>query len=105
MDTLSRLAGPANLASGTSTVFTVPTGHTYTLKNITLVNTGVSDSTVSLGIGGTTAADLIGESLLLDASGGFAVFNGIITLNETETLQANASQSGITCTISGLDQS
>lgn len=103
-DVLSRLAGPANIASGTSTVFTGTTAHTYTIKHIRIVNPTVGNVIIKLGIGGVADANLILPAASIDA-GGFAEFDGLIVMAGTETLQANASATGMTITVAGLDQS
>lgn len=103
-DTLSRLAGPANAASGTSTMFTGTTAHTYTIKRIRLVNTTAAAITVKVGVGGVADANLIMPAISIDA-GGFMDSNDFLVLSGTETLQINTSATGITYTISGLDQS
>lgn len=102
-DTLSRLVGPANVASGTSTVFTGTAAHIYTIKHIRLVNNTASAVTIRLGIGGVADANLILPSVAIGA-GEWAEFDGLLVLTGTETLQANASASGITITVAGLDQ-
>lgn len=103
-DILSRIVGPANLANGTSTVFTGTAAHTYTIKHISLVNTTAAAITITLGIGGVAAANQILPATSIDA-GGSAEFDGLLILTGTETLQANASATGVTITVSGLDQS
>jgi hypothetical protein len=103
-DTLSRIVGPVNIANGDSTVFTGTAAHRYTLKHIRLVNTTGASITVKLGIGGIAAANLILPATPIDA-GGFAEFDGLLILVGTETLQANASATGVTITVAGLDQS
>lgn len=103
-DTLSRIVGPANIASGTSTVFTGTAAHTYTIKHIRIVNPTGASVTVKLGIGGVADANLILPATPIDA-GGFAEFDGLIVMAGTETLQANASATGCTITVAGLDQS
>lgn len=102
-DTLKRIVGPVNIASGTSTVFTGTTAHVYTIKNIKIVNTTGAAITLVLGIGGVTAAFQILPTTTIDA-GGFGEFDGLLVLTGTDTLQANASATGLTITVSGLDQ-
>jgi hypothetical protein len=103
-DTLSRIVGPVNLASGTSTVFTGTAAHTYTLRSIRVVNPTAAAVTVKLGIGGVTDALLVLPATSIDA-GGWAEFDGVLVLSGTETLQANTTATGTTITVSGLDQS
>lgn len=103
-DILSRIAGPANIASGTSTIFTGTTAHTYTIKHMRIVNPTAAAVVIKLGIGGVADANLFLPAATIDA-GGFAEFDGLLVLLGTETLQANASATGCTITVAGLDQS
>jgi hypothetical protein len=102
-DVLKRIVGPANIASGTSTLFTGTALHTYTFKHMTIVNPTAAAITVKLGIGGVTDALLFLPTATIDA-GGMAVFDGTLVLTGAETIQANASATGLTFTASGLDQ-
>lgn len=108
-DTLSRIVGPVNMASGLSTVFTGTTAHTYTIKQITVVNNTAADITVKLGIQAVTAdpladADLFLPTATIDA-GGMATFDGLLVLSGTEKLRAHTSATGLTISVHGLDQS
>lgn len=103
-DILSRLAGPANVASGTSTIYTGTALHTYSIRSIRIVNNGTAVITIKLGIGGVTDAVLILQAIAIQP-GGYYHDDGLFILSGTETLQANASASGLTITVCGLDQS
>lgn len=103
-DTLSRISGPANIANGSSTVFTGTGGHVYTIKEIRIVNNTAAAITVKLGIGGVTDALLIMPTVSVPA-GGILRHPCFVVLSGTETLQATASATGSTLTLSGLDQS
>lgn len=102
-DTLKRIIGPANIASGTSTLFTGVAAHVYTIKHMTILNPTSAAITVKLGIGGVADANLILPTVTIDA-GGLAEFDGLEILTGTETLQANASATGMTFSAHGLDQ-
>lgn len=102
-DTLSRIVGPVNLASGTSTVFTGTTAHIYTIRSIRVVNNTAAAVTVKLGIGGVTDALLVLPPTAIDA-GGWGEFDGVLVMSGTETLQANTTATGTTITVAGLDQ-
>lgn len=104
-DVLSRLAGPANLANGTSTVFTGTVSHRYTIKNIRIVNNSTGAITVKLGIGGVTDALLILAAVTLAAGDTMSDDVNMLVMSGTETLQANTTATGLTITVSGLDQS
>jgi hypothetical protein len=106
-DLLKRIVGPANVASGTSTLFTGAAAHTYTIKHMTIVNNTAAAIVVKLGVqtaaGALNDADLILPSAAIDA-GGVAEWDGTLVLSGTEVIRANASASGLTFTASGLDQ-
>lgn len=103
-DTMKRLAGPANLGSGTSTIFTGTTAHTYSIRSIRIVNNSSAAITVKIGIGGVTDALLILPAIAIMPGAAYHE-SGLFVLAGTETLQANTSATGLTCTVSGLDQS
>jgi hypothetical protein len=102
-DVLLRLAGPANVANGTATAMTVPASHRYTIKHMALVNNTAGAITYKIGIGGVTDALLISPAVTLQA-GEYANWDGLVTLAAAETLQTNATATGGTLTVSGLDQ-
>ncbi len=99
---LSRLFGPANIASGTSTVFTGTAAHTYVLRNLLVVNETSAKVTLKVGIGGVADANLVQPTTSIPSKGriDFPVF---IVMSGTETLQAVTSATGLTITGSGLD--
>lgn len=101
-DTLSRIYGPANIAAD-GAVFTGTGGHTYSIRNIRLVNTTVAAITIALGIGGVAAANLILPTTSIPA-GESLEFDGLYVLSGTEALHADISATGITITLSGIDQ-
>jgi hypothetical protein len=103
-NTLSRIVGPVNVGNGTSTIFTGTGAHTYTLRNIRIVNNTAAAVIVKLGIGGVTDALLIMPPISIPA-GGILNHDCFVVLSGTETLQANAGATGTTITVSGLDQS
>lgn len=103
-DVLSRIAGPTNVGNGTNTIFTGTTAHTYTIKNIRIVNNTAAAVTVKIGIGGVTDGVLIMPPISIPA-GGILNHDCFVVMSGTETLQTNASATGTTITVSGLDQS
>ncbi len=102
--TLSRIAGPANLALGTATIFTGTTAHIYSIRSIRIVNNTSASITVKVGIGGVTDAILIVPALPI-APGAAYHETGLFVLSGTETLQANTTATGLTCTVCALDES
>lgn len=103
-DVLSRIAGPANIASGTATAFTGTGAHTYSIRSIRIVNNTSGTVTVKVGIGGVTDAVLIIPAIAI-APGDAYHDDGLFVLSGTETLQTNASATGTTLTVCALDQS
>ena len=104
-DVLTRIVGPANMANGTSTVFTGTASHRYTVKNIRVVNNTAGSITFKLGIGGVTDALLFVQEITLAAKDNYDDDINMLVLEGAETIQANTTATGLTITISGLDQS
>jgi hypothetical protein len=102
-DTLDRLAGPVAPGTGPQTILTVPGGHTYTIRYIAIVNNNAITVDVKLGINGVADADLIlpFTPILIFGQG---VFSGVLTLEAGDTLMIDSDATGITVTVSGLDQ-
>lgn len=107
-DTMARPSGPANIGSGTSTLFTVTTNHTYTIRSggILIVNNTTAPITYKLGIGGVTDALLIMPAIAVPGGGAISwpPENSYVVLLTGETLQVNASATGGTGTVSLVDQ-
>ena len=104
-DTLSILAGPAQAASGTSTIFTVPSAHTYTVKYISLINMAHTPTTVELGINGVGNSNIFFPLVELYPYGAIAEYSGLLVFPATYTMQIQVSQaSAITYTVHGIDQ-
>lgn len=106
-DTLKRIFGPANIASGTSTVFAGTAAHTYTFKHISVVNDSGAAITVKMGIqavaGALADSDLFLPLTTIEA-GGMANFDGMMVMSGTEVIRAETSASGLTISGHGLDQ-
>src|SRR3954447_2377695 len=102
-DILKRLLGPVNIANGSTTIFTGVAAHVYTIRNITIVNPTSGSITVKLGVNGITDANLILPATPI-GPGESAQFDGMLVLTGVETIQANVTATGLTITISGLDQ-
>lgn len=102
-EVLKRILGPVNIASGNSVLFTGVVSHTYLFRKIKIVNPTAAVITLKLGIGGIADANLIMPTTSIDA-GGWGEGDDFIVLTGVETLNANASATGLTITINGLDQ-
>ena len=102
-DTLATLSGPAAVASGTSTLFTVPALHTYTIVTILILNRNASARTVKLGVDGVADGNLITPPVAL-AQNEQGVGSFKLSLAAGKTLQVNTDGTGVTVTVSGLDQ-
>ena len=101
-----RLGGPTQVSvSGTpTTLFTVPTGRQYTIKQIIICNTDGSDRTITIGIGGVTAA-LASIFLLPIAMFDVAVLDTGLVLEAGETLQGCSDTAAkVTVTVTGWDR-
>ena len=101
----SRLAGPTQLGTSTTTLCTVTAGHTFIVKQIIICNTDTVDRTVTLAIGSAaTAANRIMSTLPIGAND-VMVWDTALVLLTTETLQGlSDTASKITITCVGIDK-
>ena len=101
----SRLAGPTQLGTSTTTLCTVTAGHTFIVKQIIICNTDTVDRTVTLAIGtAATAANRIMSTLPIGAND-VMVWDTALVLLTTETLQGlSDTASKITITCVGIDK-
>lgn len=102
-DLLSRIVGPVAVASGTSTIFTGTNLHTYTVKQIRIVNNTTGGINIKIGIGGVTDALLILHDVTIPGKSTFTD-SGLWVVKNTETVQASAGTTGLTISLHGLDQ-
>lgn len=83
----SRLGGPIQLGTTTTTICTVATGYAEIIKQIIICNTDTIDRTVTLAIGSAaTAANRLMSNLPIGAND-IMVFDTAIVLAAGETLQ------------------
>lgn len=101
----SRLGGPTQLGTTTTTIVTAAASHTYVLKQIVICNTDTVDRTVTLAIGSAaTAANRLMSTLPIGANDTI-VFDTAIVLAAGETLQGLAdTASKVTVTVVGWDK-
>ena len=101
----SRLGGPTQLGTSTTTLFTVTTGHTFVVKQIIIANTDTVDRTVTLAIGSAaTAANRIMSSWPIGAND-VMVWDTALVLLTTETLQGlSDTASKVNVTVVGWDK-
>ena len=101
----SRLAGPTQLGTTTTTLCTVTAGHTFIVKQIIICNTDTVDRTVTLAIGtAATAANRIMSTLPIGAND-VMIWDTALVLLTTETLQGlSDTASKITITCVGIDK-
>jgi hypothetical protein len=102
-DTLKRIFGPSNIPAGANTLFTGTASHVYTIKSITILNPTARAISVKLGMNGITDDKLFLPWVEI-AAGGMGEYHGLKVMSGTETIQANATLSGLTISVSGLDQ-
>jgi hypothetical protein len=83
----SRLGGPVQLGTTTTTICTAATGYAEIIKQIIICNTDTVDRTVTLAIGSAaTAANRLMSALPIGAND-IMVFDTAIVLAAGETLQ------------------
>lgn len=101
---LKRLYGPAQPGTVTGVLATVTTDKRWTAKQVILANTTASAATVTLGLGGTTAALQIIPGVEL-AAHQVVVIDMTFVLESGETLNGLQGTSGaIAVTISGVEE-
>lgn len=103
--TPKRLAGPVTLGTTTTNLFTVPSLHQYSIKQIIICNTDSSDRTVSLAIGtAATAANRFVSFMNIPLNTTVTLDTALI-LENSETLQGLASTASVvTVTVTGWDR-
>jgi hypothetical protein len=101
----SRLGGPTQLGTSTTTLVTAATGHTYVCKQIVITNTDTVDRTVTLAVGSAaTAANRLFSSLPIGAND-VMVWDTALVLAAGETLQGlSDTASKVTVTVVGWDK-
>ena len=111
-ETYKKLAGlaaaTASPTTSTGVVYTVPASTSTIVKSIRLVNTSTTTATTiqlwhAANASGTpAAAQVILPAISIDA-GGFAEFDGTLTMATTETIYAQAGLATITVTVYGVE--
>ena len=101
----SRLGGPTQLGTSTTTLCTVTSGHTFVVKQIIIANTDTVDRTVTLAIGSAaTAANRIMSALPIGAND-VMVWDTALVLLTGETLQGlSDTASKVTVTVVGWEK-
>jgi hypothetical protein len=101
----SRLGGPIQLGTSTTTICTAATGFAEIIKQIIITNTDTVDRTVTLAIGSAaTAANRLLSTLPIGGSD-VIVWDTAIVLAAGETLQGlSDSASKITVTVVGWEK-
>ena len=93
--TESRLGGPIQLGTSTTTICTAGAGVTEVIKQIIITNTDTVDRTVTLAIGSAaTAANRLMSALPIGAND-MMVFDTALVLAPTETLQGLADAANV----------
>jgi len=101
----SRLGGPIQLGTTTTTICTAATGYAEIIKQIIICNTDTIDRTVTLAIGSAaTAANRLMSALPIGAND-IMVFDTAIVLAAGETLQGlSDTASKVTVTAVGWEK-
>lgn len=93
--TPKRIYGPAQPGTSTAVLVTVPASRRWIVNQIRLANTTGSTATVTLGIGGTTAANQIVPAVSIPA-------NTVETLEMAEPMVAGETLDGLQGTASAI---
>ena len=103
--TESRLGGPTQLGTSTTTICTAGSGITEVIKQIIICNTDTVDRTVTLAIGSAaTAANRILSALPIGANDVIILDTALVLLT-TETLQGlSDTASKVTVTVVGWEK-
>jgi hypothetical protein len=103
--TESRLGGPVQLGTTTTTICTAATGYAEVIKQIIIANTDTVDRTVTLAIGSAaTASNRIMSALPIGAND-LIVWDTAIVLAAGETLQGlSDTASKVTVTVVGWEK-
>ena len=91
------------LTTSATAVYTVPSATDTIIKSIRIANTTANSTTVKLWNGGSGDANVILPAVTIDA-GGFAEFDGTLTMNAADTLHAQAgANSTLTMSVYGVE--
>lgn len=103
--TESRLGGPVQLGTSSTTICTAATGYAEVIKQIIIANTDTVDRTVTLAIGSAaTAANRIMSALPIGAND-LVVWDTAIVLAAGETLEGlSDTASKVTVTVVGWEK-
>ena len=103
--TESRLGGPIQLGTSTTTITTAATGYAEIIKQIIITNTDTVDRTVTLAIGSAaTAANCLLSNLPIGAND-VIIWDTAIVLAAGETLQGlSDTASKVTVTVVGWEK-
>lgn len=101
----SRLGGPTQLGTTTTTICTAATGYAEIIKQIVITNTDTIDRTVTLAIGSAaTAANRLLSALPIGAND-VMIWDTALVLNAGETLQGLSDTAAkITVTVVGWEK-
>jgi hypothetical protein len=99
------LASPTFLGNVTTTLFTVPSSHQYTIKQIVICNTGGIDRLVTIAKGSAGTAGNCFVYNLPVAANDTVVLDTALVLEAAETIQGQSDTAGqVTATITGWDR-
>jgi hypothetical protein len=101
----SRLGGPIQLGTSTTTIATAATGYAEIIKQIIITNTDTIDRTVTLAIGSAaTAANRLLSALPIGAND-VMIWDTALVLNAGETLQGLSDTAAkVTVTVVGWEK-
>jgi hypothetical protein len=96
--------GPTLLGVTAATLFTVPVGSDFTVRNIHVCNTNAVDALLTLSIGPDGTSNRLYRNVLIEGDGGVFDWSGYMPLAAGEFMQGYASIiDALVVTISGVD--
>jgi len=103
--TESRLGGPIQLGTTTTTICTAATGYTEVIKQVIICNTDTADRTVTLAIGSAATASNRVLSALPIGANDIIVWDTALVLTTGETFQGlSDTASKVNVTVVGWDK-
>lgn len=99
------LASPTLAGNITTTLFTVPAGHQYAIKQIVVCNTGGTQRLITIAKGSTATAGNCFVYRLPIAQSDTVVLDTALVLEAGETIQASSDTAAeVTVTVTGWDR-
>lgn len=101
--TRKRFAGPAQMATSATTLYTCPASTIATVQRARISNPDSSDHTFTLSIGSNAAGTQVYSGVTVKANSGYDIW-GPFTLTAAEIIQGFGSSTNLVVTINGIEQ-